>query len=153
MSQDEMVRRPAKRMMLFCEPCGYKEIVEPNEEPKGLFEIKTSVVQTNLPTIDPMTNKAIHVALPDPKTQQLVNKASRPQPKKYKCPKCGRGVRLKELLKPYATAMDKVDQEKEKARLQQHRADRLKDGIPEEKKLDIPEFHIPEKKSEPKFLG
>lgn len=137
--------QPAKRMMLFCEPCGYKRILEAEELPKDLPEIKSCAVQTNIPTIDSVTNKAINVPVVDPKTKQLVNKSERPQPKKFKCPKCGRGVRLKELLKPFATALEKVDKEKELQRLEADKQQRLKDGIPAAKRPIDP--------NDPTFLG
>lgn len=129
---NQMRQRP-KRMMLFCEPCGYKQILESNEFPKDLPEIKTCPVQTNIPVLDPKTNKTINVPTLDPKSNEVINKAARPQPKKYKCPKCGRGVRLKELLKPYAMALDKVDEEKEQQRLEADKKKRLADGLPDKK--------------------
>ena len=114
---------PIKRMMLFCEPCGFKQIIEPDKMPTDICEIKTSPIQQQIPILDVGTNKT-------------VTKPFKPQPKKYKCPSCGRGVRLKELLKPYADSMNKVDEENHKKTREEQKKKRIADGQPEKKKPD-----------------
>jgi DNA-directed RNA polymerase subunit RPC12/RpoP len=119
-------KQAPKRKMLFCEPCGYKRILEPDGKAEGLTEIKTSPIQGALPTLDPVA-------------QKTVTKPHQPQAPKYKCPCCGRGVKVKELLKPYADLFDKADEEKERLRLEEDKKKRILDGQPPEKKVD-PDF-------------
>jgi hypothetical protein len=114
--------------MLYCEPCGYKRIVEVDEHVTDLPEIQTCPVQMKIPYIDPLTRKTV---VP----------AAQPQAPKFKCPGCGRGVKLRDLLKPYADALQRIDDEKERKRLEDDIKKRLEDGKP------------PEKKTESEFLG
>lgn len=125
MKMDNPKQHP-KRMMLFCEFCTFKKIIESKEEPKDLTEIKTSPVQTNIPILDPKTNKVINAVLKNNEP----SKAIREQQKKYKCPDCGRGVKLRDLLPSYAAAFDKVDKEKEKQRIEEQKQKRIEDGLP-----------------------
>lgn len=112
-----------KRTMIFCEPCGFKKIIEPDEE-LNLTEIPTCPVPIDIPKLDPLTNKA--------KT-----KPAKVRNKKYKCPKCGRGVAVKELQAAYSSAFKKIDEEEEKARMALDKQKRIEDGKPIEKE---PEF-------------
>lgn len=125
-NQSSQKKQPPKRMMLFCEPCGFKRIIEPQQEVKDLPEVKTSAIQLNLPALDPATQKTVP------------SKFS-PQAKKYKCPKCGRAVKARELLKPYVQLLELQDVEKEKKRQEEEKKRRLEDGKPHEKKID-PDF-------------
>lgn len=129
---------PNKRHMFYCEPCGFKKIVDVNEQP-NLVEIKTSPIQGKIPILDPTTGKVINTWMLDPKTETVVNAQMKLQPKKYKCPNCGRGVKLRELIKPFADALSKRDEEATKRQLEEEKIKRLEDGKPPEKKVD-PEF-------------
>lgn len=122
-----------KRKMIFCEPCAYKQIIDPKEEP-DLVVIPTSPIQQGIPQLDQATGKT-----------KL--RPAKPQNKKYKCPKCGRGVVVKELLGAYSSLMKKLDDETERKKAEEDRLQRLKDGMPPPKKIieDFEEIH--EKKS------
>lgn len=124
-------RQKVKRQMIYCEPCGYKQIIEPKENPEDLTVIPTTKIQGHIPQIDPATQKA-------------VQKPFLERPKMYKCPCCGRGVRLKELLLPYAKALDDLDRKREIERLENDKLKRIEDGKPHEKPV-LPEG--------PQFLG
>lgn len=114
------------RRMIFCEICSYKRIIEPNENINDLVENKTSKIQVRIPQLDPVTGKTI------PGTFVA-------QPKRHKCPKCGRAAKVRELLKPYADALKAVDEAKLAEQREGEKKKRLEDGKPEEKKID-PDF-------------
>ena len=109
--------------MLYCEPCSFRLILEPDELPKNLVEIKTSSIPSGIPTIDSKTGK-------------VQNKPSRGQSKKYKCPRCGRGIVLKELQGAYCKAIDQLTEQQEKEKEQKDKQQRLEDGKPPEKILN-----------------
>ncbi len=108
-----------KRKMIFCEPCSFKKIIEPGED-TGLVEIKTAAIPGGIPELDPLTNK-------------VKNKPSTPALKKFKCPRCGRGVILKDLQQAYAKTLKQIDDKKEQDRIAKDKEERLKDGVPEVK--------------------
>jgi hypothetical protein len=74
----------ARQYVLFCEPCGYKQMLDKPTDVPGLVPIKTAPVPGGIPTLDPvtkkMTQKDDYILMP-----------------KYKCPKCGRGVTVKRV--------------------------------------------------------
>ncbi len=105
------------RWLLFCEPCSYKQIITADEPGEGLVEIKTSPVPTGIPAIDPQTKK-IKTALP------------LPQPKKVKCPQCGRGVVIRKLPDVYANAFKAVDEITRKEQEALEKKKRIEDGKP-----------------------
>lgn len=111
----------AKRMMIFCEPCGHKQIIEPKANPEDLTEIPSTKIQAGIPQLE--GNKTV--------TKPFIER-----PKMYKCPKCGRGVRIKELLTPYAKALSEIDQKRELERLEADKLKRIEDGKPKEKPTD-----------------
>lgn len=111
------------RKMIFCEPCGTRTVVE---EEVTLAECKTSPVQIKLPQLDPATNKTVKA--------EFVK-----QPKRYKCPKCGRAAKVKPLTKPIAELLAARDVEEEKRRQEEERRKRIEDGRPIERPTD-PEF-------------
>lgn len=114
-------RKPApKRKMIFCEPCSFKMIIEPDQTP-DLIEIKTSKIPGKIPEIDPATGKTKVY----PEKKQIL---------KYKCPKCGRGVIVKELQAAYTKTYKQLDDKLEKERVDADRKKRLEDGKPPEKK-------------------
>lgn len=105
-----------KRHMMYCEPCGHKSIIEPNAKP-NLPEAKSCPIQTGIPMIDPAA-------------KQTVYKPFVEQPPKFKCPRCGRAVRVRELLQPYSDAIKVVEKEKEERRVKEDRQRRFEDGKP-----------------------
>jgi transposase len=115
-----------KRSILFCEPCSFKKIIESDEDAATLVECKTSPVQLHLPTLDPTTLKPV------------VSKFQ-PQAKRYKCPKCGRVAKVRELFKPFQELLKAADQQKAKDTLEEEKRKRFEDGKPPEKKID-PDF-------------
>lgn len=67
--------------VVYCEPCGYKRLVE-DPLHVGLPQIQTSKVPGRIPVLDPETKKTTvfdHIT---------------PMPK-YRCPSCGRAVTLR----------------------------------------------------------
>jgi predicted RNA-binding Zn-ribbon protein involved in translation (DUF1610 family) len=127
MKPEQLIKLPQnKRMMLFCEPCGYKRILDIAETIKDLPENMTSPIQLRIPQLDPSTNKTVLSKFQE-------------QPKRHKCPQCGRAAKVRELLKPFSDALKKVDEDKEKQRLEEEKKKRLEDGKPPEKKID-PDF-------------
>jgi DNA-directed RNA polymerase subunit RPC12/RpoP len=114
------------RTMLFCEPCGYKRIIESEADVADLTENKTSPVQLHIPILDETSLK-----MKPSKFQE--------QAKRYKCPQCGRTVKTRELLKPFNDALKQVDEQKAKQALEADKQKRIDDGKPHEKKID-PEF-------------
>lgn len=120
----KMFKKPSpKRKMIFCEPCSYKRILEANETPEDLFSIKVSPVPGGIPELDPVTGKT--------KVKPVTD-----QTKKLKCPRCGRGVVVKDLQPAYANAFKQIDDKAEKERLEADRKKRLEDGEPSKKKAD-----------------
>ena len=118
------------RSMLFCEICGFKKIIE-SQENIDFFEIKTTPVQTRLPTIDSITGVPININKNDAK-----NKNTKLQSKKYKCPKCGRAIKLRNIIKPFEDAIKKIEKENAKIQEEENRKKRIEDGKLPEKKID-----------------
>lgn len=117
-----MTNQPKRRKMLYCEPCSYKQIIECEDE-IDLFEIKSSDIQRNIPRLNPATKRPEE----KPKFKQA---------KRYKCPKCGRGIVLKDLQGSYAMTYKQIDQRLEKERIEEDRRKRIEDGKPPEKVKD-----------------
>jgi hypothetical protein len=115
-----------ERTMIFCEFCNYKRIIEIGEKIADMPESKTSDIQIKIPQLDPITGKTI--------PSKFV-----PQPKRYKCPKCGRAAKVRELIKPLADAFKLVDEAKIQRQLEEEKKKRLEDGKPPDKKVD-PDF-------------
>jgi DNA-directed RNA polymerase subunit RPC12/RpoP len=141
MTNNQNKKQPIGRMMLACEPCGYRRVIEPKQisvdkaDPrlaKGQLKVdelaptecKSSPVQLSLPTLDPTTNKTV---------------ASKflPQPVRYKCPQCGRPVKLKTLMTPLAAAFTQRDDADTKKRLEEEKLKRQEDGKPVDKKTNL----------------
>lgn len=79
-------KKPSSKLKLYsiyCEPCGYKKITD-GSDVKGLIEFKTSPVPGGQPYRDMNTGE---VRTPE----------ARPQPKKFKCPNCGRVVTVRKV--------------------------------------------------------
>lgn len=118
-----MAQQAPKKLMLYCEPCAYKRLIMPEEQISDLVEIPSVPIPGGAPVLKPGETKA----KPRPQAEQ---------PKKYKCPKCGRGVRVKEMLAPYAKAVDQKLKVKEKEERDKARLQRIKDGQPPERNKD-----------------
>lgn len=100
------------RYYLFCEPCGFKGIIEKNED-HNLTPIPTAPIPGGAPKLDPVTKKTV------------VSKAI-PQMPKFKCPKCGRGVSAKHV----PPTIDKIFKQREDAAKQKERKKELeKEGF------------------------
>lgn len=112
-----MKRQVVSRWLLFCEPCSYKQIMTAEQPGEGLVEIQTSPIPGGVPTIDPETKK-IKAARPTP------------QPKKVKCPQCGRGVVIRRLPDVYANAFKAVDEMARKEQEASEKKKRIEDGKP-----------------------
>ena len=118
-----MKKEQKKRKILFCEPCGYKEIVEVEDIGDEYQEIPD--VPGGSPTLDPVTKK-------------VVTKKGIRREKKKKCPKCGRGVFLKNLPAAYTKTIKSIEKREEKEKQESERLKRLEDGKPmvREKEFD-----------------
>ena len=106
-----MTKNDSSRYLIYCEYCSYKKIIE--NDSINLVEIPQSKIQINI-------------------DKTGVNKESKfiEQNKKFKCPKCGRGVRAKIPTKPYQTLLEKKDIEVEKQRVSAELQKRIEDGLP-----------------------
>jgi len=116
-----------KRWFVFCEPCSFKQIIT-SDEPKAenLVEIKSSPIPGGSPRLDAKTKKA-------------KDRPTFDQPKKFKCPNCGRGVRAKKLPDVYSNAYKEVDESRRKREEEQAKKQRLEDGKPHVREAD-PDF-------------
>jgi len=72
-----------KKYLIYCEPCGYKKISDGTKE-QDLTKVPRSDVPGGAPQIDP-------------NTKLVKTKKSSKQPIMVKCPKCGRGVRVRKM--------------------------------------------------------
>lgn len=109
-----------KRSYAFCDYCSYKCVVE---DTSGFIEIKTSPIPGGYPEFNPESK----VVEPKPYTQQ---------PKKIKCPKCGRGVRMKKLPDAYSKAYKQIDDQEKKQAQEKDREQRIRDGQPIKREKD-----------------
>jgi len=87
---------------LYCEICNWKRISD-GSDLDDLYEIKKSPVPGGVPELD--------------ENKKVVEKKSRPQPKKFRCPKCGRSVGFKEIENP----QEKIKRQQEEQRAQEER--------------------------------
>jgi hypothetical protein len=128
-----------KRWFIYCEPCTYRQIITADKpEAENLVEIPTSPIPGGSPVLDPETKKA-------------KEKPAMTQPKKFKCPQCGRGVRAIKLPDVYAKAYKEIDDQVRKKEEEAEKQKRLEDGKPyeRERKRDV-DYMRPD---DPKFLG
>lgn len=146
MKMSNQKKTSIKRMSLYCEPCGTKKIIEIEELVIEKTDPRLATGQVKIKNMDEAEIKSspIQLKIPvlDPETKKTVESKFQPQPTKYKCPKCGRAVKLRELgivHKPLADALQRTAEEKERQRLEEDKKKRLEDGKPPEKKMD-PEF-------------
>lgn len=87
--------------LLNCEICNYRQVTSNNSD-VGLYENKTSPVPGGLPYLDQ-------------EKKEIVVKPSQPQIKKFRCPKCGRGIIAKPAKNPQDEVNKRLDQKKRAA--------------------------------------
>lgn len=116
----EQPKKKNKRIIIYCEPCAFKTIIEKEDTVNDFVEIKTSPIPGGVPELDPKTGKT-------------KIKSNTKQNKKYKCPKCGRGVVAKELQGAYVTAIKQIEAKNEAQKIEADRKQRLQDGTPIER--------------------
>jgi hypothetical protein len=93
---------PKKIYCLYCEICNWKRISD-GSDLEDLYEIKKSPVPGGVPELD--------------ENKKIVEKKSKPQPKKFRCPKCGRPVSFKEIKNP----QEKIDRFQQEQKAQKER--------------------------------
>jgi len=121
-----------KRLIVYCEPCGYKQIIIEDSD-IDLNEIPLADVPGGAPRLNLVTKKT-------------VDRKSLSRNKTYKCPKCGRGISSKALPEVYVKTIKEREELENKEREQQEREQRIKDGLlPEKPKFD-PKIEIQKRK-------
>jgi len=75
-----------KLYIIYCEPCGFKKLTD-GSDVSGLVPYKQSRIPGGSPYRDLATGK-------------IVTPESRPNSKKFKCPKCGRVVTVRKVADP-----------------------------------------------------
>ncbi len=74
-----------KTYRIYCEICGYNRITDgSSEEDKNMQEIKRSPIQKNIPVLG--------------EDGKIVPSSNIKQPKMFKCPTCGRGIRARKII-------------------------------------------------------
>lgn len=99
----------SNRLMLFCEPCAYKQIIE-KDNSEDLRTIPTSPIPLGY--------------------LKKTKEKEKQQPKKTKCPKCGRGVALKTLPEAYSKAYEEIEKKEKEKKIEEEKFKRIKDGTP-----------------------
>ena len=97
---------------LYCEICNWKKLTDGTDV--DLFEIKTCPIPGGYPVTDPITQKTTQ-----PK--------SKPQPKKFRCPQCGRAVIPRKITDPQNTINEKKkieNSQKERAKFEKDQLDK-----------------------------
>lgn len=116
------------RWFIYCEPCSFKQIVHSKDpSDSDLVEIKTSPIPGGSPVYDSERKKT-------------VIKSSKPQNKKFKCPRCGRGIVAKKLPDVYVGAYRDIDEQKRKEQEEYEKKKRVEDGTPIRRSENKPDF-------------
>lgn len=123
MMKKKKMQTNSKKKLFFCEFCSFKMILEEENFSKELVEIKTSSIQTNIPKLNEKTGK-------------IEIKPEKNQNKKFKCPRCGRGVAIKELQGAYKKTLKDIEEKSEKQKQEVDKKQRIEDGKPLEKNSD-----------------
>ena len=87
---------------LYCEICNWKRVSD-GSDLDDLYEIKKAPVPGGIPKLD--------------ENKKIVEKKSKSQPKKFRCPQCGRSIGFKEIENP----QEKIDRIQQEQRAQQER--------------------------------
>lgn len=114
------------KKIFFCEFCSFKTILNEDELCKNFVEIKLSPLQKKIPNLEL-------------KKEEKPKKNFKNQTKKFKCPKCGRGVVVKDLQGAYIKTVKEIEIKQEKDKQKADRQQRIEDGKPPEKR-NIPDF-------------
>lgn len=75
-----------KKYQLYCEICNWKKITD-GSDVHDLTPVKKSKIQRGIPRLDAKTKKKV-----EPKWKNM--------PKQFKCPECGRPVKIKRIADP-----------------------------------------------------
>jgi hypothetical protein len=116
----EKKQEAVKRWFVHCDFCSYHRIFDQAED---LIEIKTSPIPGGSPELNLETKKT-------------TTKPTQAQPKKIKCPSCGRGTVVKKLPEVYSKAFKKIDEEERQRNEQAERERRIRDGQPIKREKD-----------------
>ncbi len=122
-----------KRWLIFCEPCGKKEIITEGLE-NDLVSIPLADVPGGAPKLDPATKK-------------VTERKATPRNKAFKCPHCGRGVVSKALPEVYAKTIREREELLEKENYEREREQRIRDGLLPEKPQFDPKLEIQKRKA------
>lgn len=87
----------SKLYRLYCEICNWKKITK-GDDVDDFYEIPTSPVPGGVPKTDPATKELIA-----PKTTR--------QPRKFRCPRCGRVVIPRKISDPQGELDEKIEME------------------------------------------
>jgi hypothetical protein len=87
----------SKLYRLYCEVCNWKKITD-GSDIVDFYEILTSPIPGGAPKKDPTTNAIIEA------------KSTR-QPRKFRCPQCGRVVIPRKIADPQGELDDKIEME------------------------------------------
>ena len=102
-----------KTYQLYCEICNWKKITDATDVEEKLYEHKTSPIPGGAPQLDPVEKKTV------------VKKAQQ-QPRKFRCPQCGRVVIPKQIGDPQEN-IDLKNDLKQRKRHEQDWADGRKE--------------------------
>lgn len=110
-----------KRHWIYCEFCSYKQIFE--EIPEDLVKIPVVDIPGGIPQYDAELKRTI--------TKKQIKNLP-----KSKCPKCGRGVRIRPLPEVYSKQYQTLDEQRRKEQEEHDKQQRLIDGVPHTKKAE-----------------
>ena len=101
---------PTKTYQLYCDMCHWKRITD-GSNVRDLKEIKLSNLQKNIPKLDK-------------ETRHLAPGEILKQPKRFRCPKCGRQIIPRQINNPQAK-IDEQHKLEERMRKRREQEDRL----------------------------
>jgi len=102
--------------IIFCEFCSFKKILKSPEDLKSFNIIKNAKIQSKLP---------------DNKNKKLITKNHKDT---VKCPKCGRGIIVKNLSGSHLETIKKIKEKEQKEKEENEFKKRIEDGKPINKK-------------------
>jgi predicted RNA-binding Zn-ribbon protein involved in translation (DUF1610 family) len=116
----------SKTYRLYCEICNWKKITD-GSDVRGLTEVKKSKIQRGIPRIDPKTKKVVE---PEWKTM----------PKQFKCPKCGRPVKIRRIANPQEALEKRLERDaasKEREEIKSQLMDEMKERYKDRRLKEI----------------